>query len=120
MTIKASNADVFEVKDLKINGVGTASASTPAGLTAVNVVQQTNKLKNVRFVNGVMCFNIDNQNSTSSKLYLHNVLGNIVFEQNLNNGLTAYSIPAAGLSKGVYILTLQMDGEKYSQKLILQ
>ena len=120
ITLKSSNADVFEIKDLKINGVGTASASTPAGLTDVNRVLLNNKLKDIRIVNGVMCFTIDNQNSNSSKLYLYNVLGNIVFEQNLNNGLTAYSIPAAGLNKGVYILTLQMDGEKYSQKLILQ
>ncbi len=120
ITLKSSNADVFEIKELKINGVGTASASTPAGLTDVNRVLQNNKLKDIRIVNGVMCFTIDNQNSNSSKLYLHNVLGNIVFEQNLNNGLTAYSIPADGLNKGVYILTLQMDGEKYSQKLILQ
>lgn len=120
MTLKSSNADVFEIKDLQIFGFGTASANTPAGLTAVNEVFQNNKLKDVRVLNGVMSFTIDNPNLISSKLYLHNVLGRKVFEKNLITGSTSYSFPVNGLNKGIYILSIEMAGEQSSQKLIIQ
>ena len=120
MTLKAAYADVFEIKDLQIYGVGTASASTPNSLTAVNEVLQNNMLKDVRVVKGVMSFTIDNANSTSSKLYLHNVLGSKVLEQNINPGLSTCSIPVSGIASGVYLLTFESAGNRCSQKLIIQ
>ncbi|MEI8085502.1 MAG: T9SS type A sorting domain-containing protein [Paludibacter sp.] len=120
MTLKAAYADVFEIKDLQIYGVGTASASTPNSLTAVNEVLQNNMLKDVRVVKGVMSFTIDNANSTSSKLYLHNVLGSKVLEQNINPGLSTCSIPVSGIASGVYLLTFESAGNHCSQKLIIQ
>jgi len=119
MAIKTSNADVYEIKDLQVFGVGTASSSTPDGLSAVSEVFQNNKLNNVRVVNGMMMFTIDNSDFNTSKINLYNVLGRKVMEQTISAGTQTYSIPVKGINSGVYLLVSEVAGKTNAQKLII-
>jgi hypothetical protein len=118
-TIRTSNADVYEIKDLQVHGVGTSSLNTPDGLSAVNDVFQNNKLNNVRVVNGMMMFTIDNSDFKTSKINLYNVLGRKVMEQTISAGTQTYSIPVKGISSGVYLLVAEVAGKSSAQKLII-
>ncbi|MEI7502572.1 MAG: T9SS type A sorting domain-containing protein [Paludibacter sp.] len=120
LTIRTSNADVYEIKDLQVHGIGTSSLSTPDGLSAVNEVFQNNKLNNVRVVNGMMMFTIDNSDFNTSKINLYNVLGRKVMEQTISAGTQTYSIPVKGISSGVYLLVAEVAGKRSAQKLIIQ
>ncbi len=119
MTIKTSNADVYEIKDLQVHGVGTSSSSTPDGLSAVNEVYQNNQLSNVRIVNGTLMFAIDNSDFNTSNINLYNVLGRKVLEQTIYAGTQTYSISVKGISSGVYLLNSEVAGKRSSQKLII-
>jgi len=120
LTLKASYADVFEIKDLQVYGVGTASASTPAGLTGINDVLQENKLKDVRCLNGVLSFSMEEGATSNSRLNVYNLQGAKVLEQTLIPGNQFYSIPLNQPLKGVYLLMLNVAGRNYTQKLTFQ
>jgi hypothetical protein len=120
ITLKTSNADTFELKDLIISGLGTTTASTPDELTDVKEILLHNNLKNVHVLNGVVNFTVENTHSTVSRVFLHNVTGQKLVEQHLNSGTSSYSIPVNEISAGVYLLTIEMDGNQSSQKIIIQ
>jgi hypothetical protein len=120
MAIKTSNADVFEIKELKINGIGTSSASTPDGLTGLKAVVQNNKLKNMSITNDVLSFTMEIPNATPSKVFLYNLMGRKVIEQVLSSGTSSYSIPLNGTDNGVYLLSIESAGSRSSQKIIVQ
>jgi hypothetical protein len=120
LTIKTSNADVYEIKDFQVHGVGTSSSSTPDGLSAVKEVFENNILKDVRVVNSVMLFTLENSEFNTSNIKLYNVLGHEVLEQTVYSGTNNYSIPVKGLKAGVYLLIAQVAGKNSAQKLIIQ
>lgn len=120
ISIKASNADVFEIKDLKIAGSGTASANTPNGLTAVNPVSQNNQLRNLRIVNNCLLFSLQSSGSEKVNVHVFNILGGRSVDLNVSAGTNNYSVPLTGLSKGVYILSVLVDGKGQLQKFIIQ
>lgn len=118
-TVRTSSADVYEMKELKIFGVGTTSASTPDGLSAVKEVFQNNLLKNVRVANGIMSFTVENADFNASHIKLYNVLGSEVLDQTIYAGINNYSIPVKGINKGVYVLVASVAGKNIAQKVLI-
>jgi Secretion system C-terminal sorting domain len=118
MTLKTSNADVFEIKDLKIYGAGTASASTPASLTALNDVLNNNYLRNLYVSNAKLSFKTDNSFQVT-KVNLYNMVGSKMLEQTLNPSEETHTVSLQGLGSGVYLLSMEGVGFRISQKLII-
>jgi len=118
MTIKASYADVFEIKDIQIYGVGTASTSKPDGLNAVNDVLSNNYLRNLYVSDGKLSFKTDNSFQVS-KVNLYNMVGTKILEQTLNPSEETHTVSLQGLYAGVYLLSMEATGIRISQKLII-
>jgi hypothetical protein len=119
LTIRTSNADVYEIKDLQIHGDGTSSAGTPDGLVSIGSVYQNSRLNNVRVVNGILSFSLENASVNSSKVSVYSLVGRKVIEQNLNSGTSSYSIPVNRLSSGAYLLVAELGGKKIAHKLLI-
>lgn len=119
MTIRTSNADVFEIKDLKINGVGTSSSSAPDGSVAIGSVYQNSRLNNVRVINGILSFSLENVGVNSAKVSVYSLVGRKVIEQNLNTGTSSYSLLVNRLSSGAYLLVAELGGKKIAHKLLI-
>ncbi|MEI6555534.1 MAG: T9SS type A sorting domain-containing protein [Paludibacter sp.] len=118
MTLKASNADVFEIKDLQIYGLGTASTSKPDGLSALNDVLNNNYLRNLYVSNAKLSFKTDNSFQVT-KVNLYNMVGSKMLEQTLNPSEETHTVSLQGLGSGVYLLSMEGAGIRISQKLII-
>lgn len=94
--------------------------------TSVNTLQSESTILKPAYPNpshGITCIPVSNTNKQNGSIKLVDMLGNIVtviYEGEIKSGDSNYFINTSELSKGTYILVMEINNQKQFQKLLIK
>ena len=124
--VKVSNGDIWKVYFTGFSGgsTGTYSFTKEKLSTVTGLFNSTEKASLSVYpnptANGNATVIYDFANSKDAALTVCDLTGNVLFNENIQSGLNAYTFSTASLKTGLYLVTLNVNGTVLQQKLMVK